>query len=105
MLPSNEPAPIADEETLEFVHDDLKVALMFVEISCAAYSSGNLQHGGDARSKAEAAHARAVAQLVESNAVQESDGKLQGMLKEVQSALSSLSSSAEPAFWLRRAAS
>jgi len=104
-LPSKQPAPVAGDASLEFVQNDLKVALMFVEISSAAYSIGNLQHGGDARSKAEAAHARAVAQLTESNSGNQPDAAMESMLKEVRSALSSLPSSAHPALWMRRAAS
>jgi hypothetical protein len=104
-LPAKQPATPAGEPTLDFVEDDLKLALTFVQISSAAYSIGNLQHGGDARSKAEAAHARAVAQLIESSAVYRQDPSVQSMLKEVQSALSSLTSPARPALWMRRAAS
>jgi len=101
-LPSDQ--PVVTEQTLEFVEDDLKLALTFIQISSAAYSTGNLQHGGDARSKAEAVHARVVAQLIESPPVQQKDAFLQSMLREVQSALSSLPSSARPALWMRRAA-
>ena len=105
MLPSKRPAIPAGDANLEFVQNDLKVALMFVEISSAAYSTGDLQLGGDARSKAEAAHARAVAQLVESNPGTLADDALQTMLKQVQSALSSLPSATHAALWTRRAAS
>ncbi|HLM99462.1 MAG TPA: hypothetical protein VK335_09290 [Bryobacteraceae bacterium] len=103
-LPAKQPAAKAGEPTLEFVEDDLKLALTFVQISSAAYSTGNLQHGGDARSKAEVAHARAVAKLIESSAVLPQDASVQSMLREVQSALSSLPSSARHALWMRRAA-
>lgn len=102
-LPAKPPVPSAGEPALDFVQDDLKLALTFVQISSAAYSTGNLKHGGDARSKAEVVHARAVASLIESPAAHRQDPALQSMLKEVQSALSSLSSSAHPAFWMRRA--
>lgn len=104
-LPSQDPAATAGEQTLEFVEDDLKLALTFAEISSAAYSSGRLQHAGDARSKAKAAHARAVAQLIESSSVNQQDTSLQSMLKEVQSAISSLPASASRALWTHRAAS
>jgi len=93
----------ADEGMIESVESELKVALMFVQISSAAYSTGKLQHGGDARSKAEAAHARAVAHLLESPE-RVPDPAVESMLKEVQSALSSLPSSAKPGMWMRRAA-
>ena len=103
-LPAKQPAMSAGEPMLDFVEDDLKLALTFVQISSAAYSTGNLKHGGDARSKAEAAHARAVANLIESPSANRQDASVQSMLKEVQSALSSLPSSAHPALWMRRAA-
>jgi len=103
-LPAKQPATSAGEPTLDVVEDDLKLALTFVQISSAAYSTGNLQHGGDARSKAEAAHARAVTQLIESSAVYRQDPSVQSMLREVQSALSSLPSSTRPGLWMRRAA-
>jgi hypothetical protein len=102
-LPAKQPAMSADEPMLDFVEDDLKLALTFVRISSAAYSTGKLKHGGDARSKAEAVHARAVARLIESPAANRQDEYVQSMLKEVQSALSSLPSSAQPAWWMRRA--
>jgi len=105
-LPSKQPAESVSDQTLEFVEDELKLALTFIEISSAAYSLGNLQHGGDARSKAEAMHARAVAQLTDSFAAhQYNHAGVQAMLKEVRSALSSLPSPAHPALWMRRAAS
>jgi len=103
-LPAKQTASPAGEPEVDFVEDDLKLALTFVQISSAAYSTGNLKHGGDARSKAEVVHARAVAKMIESPAANRQDAAVQSMLKEVQSALSSLSSSAHPAFWLRRAA-
>lgn len=99
-----QPAGPAGEQPLEFVQEDLKLALTFAEISSVAYSTGRLQQAGDARSKAQAAHARAVAQLTESTAEKQQDASLQSMLKEVQSALSSLPSMAPPALWMRRAA-
>jgi len=102
--PFEQPAAMAGEEPLEFVEDDLKLALTFARISSAAYSSGKLQHAGDARSKAKAAHARAIAQLIDSSAGNQQDASLQSMLKEVQSALSSLPSSASPVLPVRRAA-
>ncbi len=92
------------ERTLEFVENDLKVALTFAQISSAAYSTGRLQHAGDARSKAEAAHARAVAQLIESLPASRQAACVQSMLKQVQSALSSLPPCAAPAWWKLRAA-
>jgi len=103
-LPAQQPASSAGEPEVDFVEDDLKLALTFVQISSAAYSTGNLKHGGDARSKAEVVHARAMAKMIESPAANRQDAAVQCMLKEVQSALSSLSSSAHPAVWLRRAA-
>jgi hypothetical protein len=103
-LPAKQPSTSAGEPAMDFVEDDLKLALTFVQISSAAYSTGNLQHGGDARSKAEVAHARAVAKLIESSSANRQDAYVQSMLKEVQTALSSLPSSERHAFWMRRAA-
>jgi hypothetical protein len=103
-LPSVQPDKTAGEQTLDFVENDLKLALTFAQISSAAYSTGRLQHAGDARSKAEAARARAVAQLIESLPPSRQAASVQSMLKEVQSALSSLPPSAAPALWMRRAA-
>ena len=103
-LPAKQPAENAGETALEVVEDDLKLALTFVRISSAAYSTGKLQHAGDARSKAKVAHARAVAQLLESGAAHRQDPSVESMLKEVQTALSSLPSSVHPALWMRRAA-
>ena len=104
-LPSMQPGEKAGQATLEFVEDDLKLALAFVEISSAAYSTGRLQHAGDARSKAKAAQERALACLIESSTADQQDASVQSMLKQVQSALSSLPSSASPSLWMRRAAS
>lgn len=102
--PSIQPGETAGEPTLEFVENDLKLALTFAQISSAAYSTGRLQHASDLRSKATAAHARAVAQLIESSPAGREDASVQSMLKEVQSALSSLPASTPSALWMRRAA-
>jgi len=101
---SSKPSANTDEQNLEFVEQDLKLAMMFARISSTAYSNGNLLHGGDARSKAKAAHDRAVAQLIESISDPQ-NASLQSMLKEVQSALSSLPASGYLKTWAGRVAS
>jgi hypothetical protein len=104
-LTLGEPAPNAGRQTLKSVENELKLALTFVKISSTAYSMGKLQHAGDARSKAEAVHSRAVAQLIESQSADE-DGaaSVQSILNEVQSALANLPSSIPPLLGVRRAA-
>ena len=83
------------EQTLKSVENELMLALTFVKISSTAYSMGKLQHAGDARSKAEAVRARAVAQLMESLAVEEQTAaSIQSMFDELHSAFAGLPSSA-----------
>lgn len=104
-LPPEQPAFIAGKQTLKSVENELKLALTFVKISSTAYSMGKLQHASDARSKAEAVRARAVAQLMESLAVEEQTAaSIQSMLNEIQNALASLPSSVYPALRVRHAA-
>jgi hypothetical protein len=91
------------QPSLQLVEDELELALTFVEISSTAYSMGRLQHAADARSKAEAVRARAVAQLPESTAAGEDS--IQVMLSEVQNALARLPSSSEFGRWVKRVAS
>jgi hypothetical protein len=93
------------EQTLKSVENELKLALTFAKISSTAYSIGKLQHASDARSKAEAVRARAVAQLMESLAVEEDTAaSIQHVLNDLQSALASLPSSVYPEFRVRHAA-
>ncbi|HUJ20106.1 MAG TPA: hypothetical protein VLX58_01235 [Bryobacteraceae bacterium] len=83
---------------LEAAKDELKLALMFAKVSSSAYRVGRLQHATDARSKAEAVQARAVAQLTEAldPEDEESADAVKSMLGEVQLALARLSFSTQP---------
>jgi hypothetical protein len=85
----------------ELAKKELQLALMFAQVSSSAYSQGKLQHAWDARSKAEAVRARAVAQLV--GAVAAGDEAIDTMLGEVQDALATLPSGTEPYRWTRQA--
>ena len=89
------------EHQFELAKKELQLALMFAKVSSSAYSQGKLQHAWDARSKAEAVRARAVAQLV--GAVAAGDEAIDTMLGEVQDALATLPSGTEPYFWTRQA--
>jgi hypothetical protein len=89
------------QQQFELAKKELQLALMFAKVSSSAYSQGKLQHAWDARSKAEAVRARAVAQLV--GAVAASDEALDAMLGEVQDALATVPSGSEPYFWTRPA--
>jgi hypothetical protein len=81
-------------QQFDLAKKELQLALMFAKVSSAAYSQGKLQHAWDARSKAEAVRARAVAQLV--GAVAAGDEAIDTMLGEVQDALATLLSGTEP---------
>jgi len=89
---------------LKSVESELKLALTFVKISSTAYSMGRLQHATDARSKADAVRARAVAQFIESSPENAEGAKsIHSMLGEVQVALARLPSSREVSLKVRRA--
>jgi hypothetical protein len=104
-LPSEQRPMSAGTHLLDFVESDLKLAMTFIKISVAAYSVGRLQHASDARSKAQAAHARAAAQWKASPAVNiQNAAFVQRMLNEVQDALSNLPASEHQAVWMSRAA-
>jgi hypothetical protein len=62
-LPPEEVDELVYAERLELATSELKVALLFANLSSAAYSMGRLQHATDARSKAQRACTRAVARL------------------------------------------
>jgi hypothetical protein len=81
-------------QQFELAKKELQLALMFAKVSSSAYSQVKLQHAWDARSKAEAVRARAVAQLV--GAVAAGDEAIDTMLGEVQDALATLPSGTEP---------
>jgi hypothetical protein len=85
------------DQTLKSVENELMLALTFVKISSTAYSMGKLQHASDARSKADVIRARAVAQLIESLAVEEQTAaSIQSMLNELHNAFASLPSPPAP---------
>ena len=83
----------------ELAKKELQLALMFAKVSSSAYSQGKLQHAWDARSKAEAVRARALAQLV--GAVAAGDEAIDTMLGDVQDALASLPAGSESYLWTR----
>jgi hypothetical protein len=85
----------------ELAKNELKLALTFAQVSSAAFAVGKLQHASDARCKAEAVRARALAHLIEAAAGGGGDEVIQSMLGEVQTALARLPSSNEPYFWMR----
>jgi hypothetical protein len=89
------------QQQFELAKKELQLALMFAKVSSSAYSQGKLQHAWDARSKAEAVRARAVAQLV--GAVAAGDKAIDAMLGEVHDALASLPSGSEQHLWTRSA--
>ena len=89
------------QQQFELAKKELQLALMFAKVSSSAYSQGKLQHAWDARSKAEAVRARALAQLVD--AVAAGDKAIDTILGEVQDALASLPSGSEPNVWRRPA--
>jgi hypothetical protein len=92
----NEPSSETQRQ-FELAKNELQLALMFAKVSSTAYSQGRLQHAWDARSKAEAVHARAVAQLV--GVVSTENKAIESMLGELHEALADLPSSAEPHLW------
>lgn len=92
----NAPSPEAQRQ-FDLAKHELQLALMFAKVSSTAYSQGKLQHAWDARSKAEAVRARAVAQLV--GAVSVEDKAIESMLGAVQEALAGLPTPAEQYRW------
>jgi hypothetical protein len=94
-LPSKEVDELVYEERLELAASELKIALLFANLSSAAYSMGRLQHATDARSKAQRACNRAATRLAAPEiAAPEADG-FRLMLGEVQGALARLPTSGE----------
>ena len=87
------------ERQFELAKKELQLALMFAKVSSSAYSQGKLQHAWDARSKAEAVRARAVAQLV--GAVAAENEAIDTMLGEVQDALATLPPGNQAHLWTR----
>jgi hypothetical protein len=99
-LPRREPAAEMRRQ-LELAKYELDLALMFAKASSNAYVMGKLQHASDTRAKAEAARARAMAQLIAAASGSEGEEAIQSMLGDVQNALDRLPSSNEPYFWMR----
>jgi hypothetical protein len=94
-LPSREVDELVYEERLELAASELKVALLFANLSSAAYSTGRLQHATDARSKAQRACNKAVARLAPPEIAAPDADDVRLMLDEVQGALARLPISGE----------
>jgi hypothetical protein len=90
------------EERLELAESDLKVALLFANLSSAAYSTGRLQHATDTRCKAEHACTRAAARLAAPEISATDAGGVRLMMDEVQGALARLPTSGEFKVCVRR---
>jgi len=91
------------EERLELAESELKVALLFANLSSAAYSTGRLQHATDARCKAEHACTRAAARLAAPEISAPDAGGVRLMLDQVQGALARLPTPGEFRVRVRRA--
>jgi hypothetical protein len=94
-LPPREVDELVYEERLELASSELKVALLFANLSSAAYSKGRLQHATDARSKAQRACNRAAARLAAPEIAAPDAGDVRLMLDEVHGALARLPTSGE----------
>jgi len=82
-----------DAETaqqVELAERELKAALIFARFSSTSYSTGNLQHATDARSKATAVCARAALRLSAPEMIQASPDSVKLIWTEVQNALADL---------------
>jgi hypothetical protein len=102
-LPRREADDLFHEQRLELAESELRVALLFANLSSAAYSTGRLQHATDARSKAEHACTKAAARLAAPEiAAPDADG-VRLILDEVQGALARLPTSGEFNVRVRRA--
>ena len=94
-LPPREVDEMVYQERLELAASELKLALLFANLSSAAYSTGRLQHATDARSKAEHVCSRAAGRLAAPEiAAPDADG-VRLILGEVQGALARLPTSGE----------
>ena len=94
---------LVHEERLELAESELKVALLFANLSSAAYSTGRLQHATDARCKAEHACTRAAARLAAPEISAPDAGGVRLMLDQVQGALARLPTPGEFRVRVRRA--
>jgi hypothetical protein len=101
-LPPKEVVGLLYEERLELAERELNVALLFANLSSAAYSTGRLQHATDARSKAEHACTRAAARLAAPEIAAPDAHCIRLMLDEVQGALARLPASDEFKVCVRR---
>ncbi len=80
----------APQKQLELATSELKAALIFARFSSTSYSSGNLQRATDARSKAQAACAKAAHRLAAPEMIEVSPDSVKLIWNEVQSALADL---------------
>jgi len=89
---------------MKSLEGELQIALTFAQVSSTAYRRGKLQHAMDARSRAEAAQCRAIADLIESSApdLQAADAA-RCMLADVRHALAHLPPAEEPFRAVKRA--
>jgi hypothetical protein len=94
-LPQKEVDELVYEERLQLAAGELKVALLFANLSSAAYSTGRLQHATDARSKAQRACNRAAARLAPPEIAAPDADDVRLMLDEVHGALARLPTSGE----------
>jgi len=94
-LPPREVDELVYEERLELAASELKVALLFANLSSSAYLKGRLQHATDARSKAQRACDRAESRLAPPEIAAPDAGDVRSMLDEVQGALARLPVSGE----------
>ena len=94
-LPPSELDESLHEERLELAEKELKVALLFANLSSAAYSTGRLQYATDTHSKAHCAWTRAVARLAAPEMAAPDARGVRSMLDQVQGALSRLPASGE----------
>jgi hypothetical protein len=91
------------EERLDLAESELKLALFFVKLSSAAYSTGRLQHATDARSKAQHACTKAAGRLAPPEIMSPDAHGVRLILDEVQGALARLPTSGEFNVRVRRA--
>ncbi|HUJ21128.1 MAG TPA: hypothetical protein VLX58_06370 [Bryobacteraceae bacterium] len=89
-LPPRTPDDTVHQEQLELAESELEVALLFANLSSAAYSLGRLHHATDARTKAELACTRAAALLTIPEIDEPEAYCVKSMLHEVQGALARL---------------
>lgn len=89
------------QEIIRSLEGELQIALTFAQVSSNAYKRGKLQHAIDARSRAEAAQSRAIADLIESSVPD--PGAARSMLANVRHALTRLPPAEDPFPRVKRA--